>query len=73
MKYVWVKYKKGRTEDIVNQRTLDDLLAQDAIDHFYRPSEARWVILGTDRIRENGGQYTGSDRRNVESQQRVVL
>jgi hypothetical protein len=73
MKYVWVKYKKGRTEDIVNQRTLDDLLAQDAIEHFYRHSEERWIILGIDRIRETEGQqYMGPERRNIESRQRVV-
>ena len=50
MKHVWVKYRNG-ADDIVNQRTLDDLLARNSIEKFYRASESRWIILGVDRIR----------------------
>ncbi len=64
MKHIWVRYKKG-TEDVVNQSTLDHLLAMDAIERFYRTSEARWVVVGTDRVRQNGGHYKGPERRNI--------
>lgn len=71
MRHIWVKYKEG-TDDIVNQRMLDNLLAQDAIERFYRSSESRWIIPGTDRIRKARGQYMGPERRNIELQQRMV-
>ena len=51
MKHIWVKYRKG-TEDIVHHKILDDLLVQDAIECFYRPSEARWINPGIDKIRK---------------------
>jgi len=51
VKHVWVRYRKG-TEDIVHHKILNDLLVQDAIEYFYRPSEARWVNPSIDKIRK---------------------
>ncbi len=50
MKHIWVRYKDG-LEDIVPHKMLNDLLAQDALEYFYRPSESRWIDPGSDNIR----------------------
>jgi len=70
MKYIWIKYR-NRVEDIVDQRMLDDLLDQDAIEQFFRASESRWISPEVDRIRVAGGQYEGPEKRRVVSQQMV--
>ena len=53
MKHIWVKYKGG-IDDIVSHKMLNDLLAKDALEHFYRPSEARWINPSIDKIRTMG-------------------
>jgi hypothetical protein len=70
MKHVWIRYR-NRVEDIVNQKMLDSLFDQDAIEQFYRTSESRWITPGIDKVRVAGRQYQGPERRDIESQQRV--
>jgi hypothetical protein len=64
MRHLWVRYTNG-TSDVVGQKMLDDLLAEKAIEQFYRPSESRWVTLGVDSIRGVGGCYVGPERRFI--------
>jgi len=64
MRHLWVRYTNG-TDDVVGQKMLDDLLARNEIVQFYRPSESRWVALGIDQIRGNGGRYVGPERRVI--------
>ena len=64
MGHLWVRYLSG-VDDIVGQKMLDDLLARDEIAQFYRPSESRWVTLGIDPIRGDGGRYVGPERRVI--------
>ena len=57
-----VLYKDGRHDYVATFR-LDDLIAEDTIKKFYRPSEG-WVTIGKDRIRGTGGlRYIGPNRR----------
>ncbi len=71
MKYIWIKYR-NRVEDVVDQRMLDNLLDQDAIEQFFRASESRWIRPSVDKVRgARGGQYEGPERRLVGSQQMV--
>ena len=62
MRYLWVSFNNGKS-DIVPQEMLHGLIASEEISQFYRPSESRWITLGIDRIRGEGGRYTGPDRR----------
>ena len=59
---IWVMYTNG-TSEIVEWKRLEDLLAGNGIAEFYRPSELRWVTLGSDRVRGDGGSYAGPERR----------
>ena len=53
--------------DYVDQRTLDGLIIQKAINQFYRPQEKKWVNLDRDSIRRGWGGdsifYIGVERR----------
>jgi hypothetical protein len=49
--------------DYVNDLALDRLITTQEIKKFYRPSEEKWVAIGTDPTRGIGGHYTGPDRR----------
>jgi len=51
--------------DYVNSEILDHLIHTRRIKRFYRPSEDKWVIIGIDPIRGNGGDYDGQERRRV--------
>jgi hypothetical protein len=64
MRHLWVRYANG-TSDVVGQVMLDDLLVENKINQFYRPSESRWITLGIDPVRENGGRYAGPERRVI--------
>ncbi len=64
MRHLWIRYTNG-TDDVVGQKLLDDLLARNEVAQFYRPSESRWVTLGIDPIRGDGGRYIGPERRAV--------
>ena len=71
MKHIWIKYR-NRAEDIVDQKLLDNLLDQGAIEEFFRPSECRWIRPGVDRIRvARRGEYEGPEERRVGSLQMV--
>jgi hypothetical protein len=50
--------------DYVSSNTLDKLIESNAISHFYRPSEERWVNVKLCPIRGKGWQYRGPERRN---------
>ena len=53
MRHIWVRYKDG-LDDIVPHKMLNDLLARDALEYFYRPSESRWIDPSIDKIRTMG-------------------
>jgi hypothetical protein len=58
-----VQYKNGKY-DYVNQRTLDALIKQEAIEKFYRSQEKKWVNINIDPIRRKGSMfYFGVERR----------
>ena len=62
MRYLTVKYRNN-VEDIVPGPMLDELIASGSIKQFFRPSEQRWIILGSDKTRGMGGSYEGIERR----------
>jgi len=47
----------------VNDFALGRLITTNEIKKFYRPSEERWITVGKDAVRGEGGYYTGPDRR----------
>lgn len=51
--------------DYVNHFSLDKLIRKKQIKRFYRPSEEKWVFIGIDPIRGNGGDYDGRERRRI--------
>lgn len=63
MVHVHVRYINN-AYDVVNDVALDELIAGNQIKEFYRPSEKRWVVLGTDAVRGIGGAYAGPERRS---------
>jgi hypothetical protein len=50
-------------EDIFPGPMLDELIAEGAIKQFFRPSEQKWIILGSDKTRGMGDSYEGKERR----------
>ena len=51
--------------DYVNHYFLDRLISTRRIKRFFRPSEEKWVIIGVDPIRGNGGDFEGHERRQT--------
>lgn len=51
--------------DYIGAHILDKLLDKESLVGFFRPSEKRWVNIYHDRIRGEGGDYLGSDRRQL--------
>ena len=49
--------------DYINSEILDQLINTRRIKRFYRPSEEKWVVIGIDPIRGNGGDHEGKERR----------
>jgi hypothetical protein len=49
--------------DYVNTAALDRLIDSREIAKFLRPSEDRWVMIGKDPIRGQGGAHQGGERR----------
>jgi hypothetical protein len=49
--------------DYVNDFALGKLITTNEIKSFYRPSEEKWIKIGTDAVRGTGGYYAGPDRR----------
>ena len=62
IQYINVRYSKyayGMTPPLL----LDKLIASHDIIQFYRESEKKWVVVGSDPIRGTGGTYIGPERR----------
>jgi hypothetical protein len=59
-----VQYVNGKY-DYVDNRTLDELIEQDLIRQFYRPSEKRWVDIETDPVRGKVRFYSLEEQRWV--------
>ena len=59
-----IQYQNNKF-DYVNNYILDRLINKRRIKRFFRPSEEKWVILGIDSIRGNGGDYEGQERRQA--------
>ena len=45
-----IQYSNGRY-DYVDRRTLDRLIEENGVRHFYRPSERKWVDVESDPVR----------------------
>lgn len=58
---------KNKRHDLVKGFLLDKLLAARELKRFYRHSEKKWVIVGTDPIRGMGGENPGYRRRRADS------
>jgi hypothetical protein len=71
MRYLTVQYKNN-VEDIVPGPMLDELIASSSIKQFFRPSEQRWVLLGSDKTRGMGGSYEGIERRRFTAEVRKI-
>ena len=64
MPYIRVIYKTKNGFDYVSGDLLEALIRKDAITHFFRPSEKRWVSIIFDPVRRGGGWYQGPERRS---------
>lgn len=62
--HIRVVYKND-SYDYVTVPKFEELLLMNQIKKFYRYSEARWVQLGVDPVRGNGGFYKGPERREA--------
>ena len=61
-KLIQVRYR-DHGEGVVDDVTLNELIASGRIKQFYRPSEGRWVDVDSDSIRMNKNSYRGLERR----------
>lgn len=61
---VHIQYQNNKF-DYVTSAILERLINRHRVKRFYRPSEEKWVIIGIDPIRGNGGDYEGHERRQV--------
>lgn len=59
-----IQYQNNKF-DYVNHYFLDRLINTRRIKRFFRPSEEKWVIIGVDPIRGNGGDFEGQERRQA--------
>ncbi len=59
-----IQYQNNKF-DYINCEILDQLIRMRRIKRFYRPSEDKWVIIGIDPIRGNGGDHDGRERRRM--------
>jgi len=55
----------NNTYDYVMPFVFEHLLERDKIKSFYRYSEERWIQVGVDKMRGDGGFYNGDERRMV--------
>ncbi len=68
MTYIRVIYRnKDFDEDHIPSHLLESLIKKNAITHFYRPSEKRWVNVRIDPTRETGRLYGDPDLRAAET------
>jgi len=66
MPYIRVIYKTKDGFDYVSGDLLEVLIREDAITHFFRPSEKRWISVKFDHIRRGGSWYQGPERRSTD-------
>ena len=66
MPYIRVIYKIKDAFDYVSGDLLEALIREDAITHFFRPSEKRWISIKFDQVRRGGGWYQGPERRGTD-------
>jgi len=59
-----IQYQNNKF-DYINCEILDQLIRKRRIKRFYRPSEDKWVVIGIDPIRGNGGDHAGQERRRT--------
>ena len=60
-----IQYQNNKF-DYVNHYILGKLINKRRVKRFFRPSEEKWVIIGVDPIRGNGGDYEGHERRQIQ-------
>ncbi len=59
-----IQYQNNKF-DYITSEILDQFIHKRKIKRFYRPSEERWVVIGIDPIRGNGGDHDGRERRRT--------
>jgi hypothetical protein len=64
MRHVEVKYQND-THAFVDDYLLEDLIRSNQIKQFFRPSEKRWITIGTDPVRSGKSFYRGKERRRI--------
>ncbi len=65
MRHIEVKYQDD-THAFVDDYALEDLIRLGLIKKFYRPSEKKWVTIGTDAVRSGRrSSYTGCEKRRT--------
>ena len=64
MRHIEVEYPDGR-HAFVDDYLLEGLIISKKIKRFFRPSEKRWIAIGTDPVRSWKGDYCGKERRGT--------
>ncbi len=59
---IQVRYRNSQ-EGFVDDVTLNELIRSLKINHFYRPSQEKWIDIETDPVRAGQSQYNGPERR----------
>jgi hypothetical protein len=59
-----IQYRNNKF-DYISSEILDNLINKRRVKRFYRPSEEKWVVIGIDPIRGNGGDHEGQERRRA--------
>ncbi len=59
---IQVKYRNSQ-EGFVDDVTLNELIWSGKINHFYRPSQEKWIDIKTDPVRTRQSQFDGPERR----------
>jgi len=65
---IQVKYRNGQ-EGIVDDVTLNELILSHKIEQFYRPSQEKWINIGTDPVRIRESEYGGPERRESDKEE----
>jgi hypothetical protein len=64
--HIRIVYYNG-SHDYVTAPTLSTLLSTGRVKAFFRPLVRRWAHVGYDRVRGEGGMYSGTERRQVDT------
>ena len=62
-----VKYRNSQ-EGFVDDVTLNELILSQKIEQFYRPSQEKWINIGTDPVRIRESEYDGFERRESDKE-----